>query len=421
AADGGYNIRVARSSNPNGPYYDALGQNMINAKGRSGTLFDDNAIQPYGVKLIGNYRFMNNPNFGYVSPGHNSAYYDSVSGKFFIIFHTRFSGTGEYHEVRTHQLFFNSDEWPVIAPFQYAGETLTSVTVNDMTGVWRFIDHGKDITPTVKNDVAINLNGDGTITGGINGTWSLNGNYYINLIIGGVTYKGVVILNQWDASSSSYVHGFSAVSQQGISVWGAKHPVQPTATRTQTMTRTATGTSTRTNTVQPTGTFTGTRTQTPTYSRTATATTSSTFNVPSSTFTTTNTATATRTNTVQPTNTFTGTRTVTPTWTRTSTRTNTVQPTNTFTGTRTSTPSLTVTDTISSNTPTITPTYSRTATLTQTATNSQQPTSTFTWTRTMTPTWTETITSTFAQTATRTFTQTNTPSFTLTITQTRTY
>lgn len=74
AADGGYNIRVARSKHPDGPYYDAEGHAMINVRGKEGTLFDDRSIEPYGVKLMGNFQFENKS--GYVSPGHNSAFYD---------------------------------------------------------------------------------------------------------------------------------------------------------------------------------------------------------------------------------------------------------------------------------------------------------------------------------------------------------
>ena len=34
-ADGGYNIRVCRSKNPDGPYFDAQGQDMIECRGRA--------------------------------------------------------------------------------------------------------------------------------------------------------------------------------------------------------------------------------------------------------------------------------------------------------------------------------------------------------------------------------------------------
>ncbi|MCL2031029.1 MAG: family 43 glycosylhydrolase, partial [Oscillospiraceae bacterium] len=95
----GYNIRVCRSKNPDGPYEDALGQDMLSCRGAVNSFFDDNAIEPYGVKLMGGYQFRHEEGepgrtTGYLSPGHNSAYYDAESGRYFLIFHTRFTQRG---------------------------------------------------------------------------------------------------------------------------------------------------------------------------------------------------------------------------------------------------------------------------------------------------------------------------------------
>jgi arabinan endo-1,5-alpha-L-arabinosidase len=51
-AAGGYNIRVARSRNPDGPFVDAAGNNMINCKGPQGTTFDDKAIDRTAPSLL---------------------------------------------------------------------------------------------------------------------------------------------------------------------------------------------------------------------------------------------------------------------------------------------------------------------------------------------------------------------------------
>ncbi len=101
-AVGGYNIRVARSKTPDGPFYDAAGNDMIQVKAdKDKPLFDDASIEPFGVKLMGNYLFQRQigdpgtgQGIGYVSPGHNSAYIDPESGKHFLIFHSRFPGRG---------------------------------------------------------------------------------------------------------------------------------------------------------------------------------------------------------------------------------------------------------------------------------------------------------------------------------------
>ena len=116
-SNGGYNIRVARATRPDGPYYDAEGNDMINVKADpTKPLFDDRSIEPYGVKLMGNFLFERKSGdpgtgigTGYVSPGHNSAYYDPATGQQFLIFHTRFPQQGEMHQIRVHQLFMNQD------------------------------------------------------------------------------------------------------------------------------------------------------------------------------------------------------------------------------------------------------------------------------------------------------------------------
>ena len=57
-ANDGYNIRVCRSKNPDGPYEDALGQPMIDCGGKPGTFFHDVDYEGYGVKLMGGYKFL---------------------------------------------------------------------------------------------------------------------------------------------------------------------------------------------------------------------------------------------------------------------------------------------------------------------------------------------------------------------------
>ena len=57
AANGGYNIRVARSQSPAGPYFDAAGTNMDTVRGNPAVLFDDTRIAPHGQKLVGNFQY----------------------------------------------------------------------------------------------------------------------------------------------------------------------------------------------------------------------------------------------------------------------------------------------------------------------------------------------------------------------------
>lgn len=226
AADGGYNIRVARAKTPDGPYYDSMGNDMIDCKGPEGSFFDDETAAQYGVKLMGNYKWMwqegeeGEKRKGIISPGHNSTIYDAENDKYFIIFHTRFEKTGEEHRVRVHQMFFNEDGWPVIAPYRYVGETIGAYEKKDVVGVYKFLKHGRQITTQMKESVNITLYSNGTVSGTYEGDWKLEGENQIVLSLGDETYKGV-FTKQYDEFGEKYVMGFTALSEEGVAVWGS--------------------------------------------------------------------------------------------------------------------------------------------------------------------------------------------------------
>ena len=158
---------------------------------------------------------------GYVSPGGCSVYRDAATGKYILVFHTRFVGSGEVHEVRVHQMYLNADDWPVVAPHRYAGETIAATDVGRVVGSYKLINHGKDIAATVKTSTLIALNADGTITGTATGTWLLSGDHFAVLVLGGTTYRGV-FARQWDDDNQAWVLAFSALSGNGVAVWGSK-------------------------------------------------------------------------------------------------------------------------------------------------------------------------------------------------------
>jgi len=226
-SNGAYNIRVARSKSPDGPYVDARGMDMTQCMGKPGVLFHDPSIQPYGTKLIGNYQFLNTPGepetktVGYLSPGHNSAFYEEQTGKYFIFFHTRFAGRGEHHEVRVHQMFMNRDGWPVVAPYRYTGETIGEYKKGDIAGTYKLIDHGNDISKEIKTSVQIELAKNGKITGSLNGTWKLTNGNELELSLEGTSYSGVV-LRQWDTDNNRSTITFTALSGSGNAVWGSR-------------------------------------------------------------------------------------------------------------------------------------------------------------------------------------------------------
>ena len=226
-------MRVARSKNPNGPYVDAKGTDMASVKANPTLpLFDDASIAPHGQKLFGNHQFSTGAGdagvvSGYVSAGHNSARFEAATQQHFLFFHTRFPGRGEQHEIRVHEMFINEDGWPVVAPLRYAplaksAVVLTpEVTAADAAGTYQFINHGKDISATIKTAQSVRLEAAGVVSGALTGTWSHRGGNKVQLVLPSGTFSGV-LSRQFNANAKRFVVTFTAQGQDGVSVWGVR-------------------------------------------------------------------------------------------------------------------------------------------------------------------------------------------------------
>jgi arabinan endo-1,5-alpha-L-arabinosidase len=233
-ANGAYNMRVARSRNPDGPYLDAKGTDMATVKSNPDLpLFDDATIAPHGQKLFGNHQF--NPGAGeagvasgYVSAGHNSSRYEPATQQYFLFFHSRFPGRGEQHEVRVHEYFINEDGWPVVAPLRYAPLSksalplVADVTTAEAAGSYQFINHGKDISAAIRTAQNVRLEAGGAVSGAVTGTWTHRGANKVQLVLAtGGTFNGL-LSRQYNANAKRFVVTFSAQSADGVSVWGVR-------------------------------------------------------------------------------------------------------------------------------------------------------------------------------------------------------
>lgn len=204
----GYNIRVARSKNPDGPFLDGNGNDISKAT-------TNNNKDSYTMKLMGNYKFSQGTS--YYSPGHNSAIYEKSTGKYYLIFHTRLRLGNEGHEVRTHQMFLNEDGWFVAAPYRNVGDTISTAYVDDLVGSFELVEHGISTTSALQDGSKKTLTfskinaSSGTISGTYSGTWSLSGDHNITIKYGNKTYKGVVFV-QWNEGTKKYSLTISAQS-----------------------------------------------------------------------------------------------------------------------------------------------------------------------------------------------------------------
>ncbi|AQX15106.1 glycoside hydrolase family 43 [Tessaracoccus lapidicaptus] len=238
-ATGGYNVRVARSTAPDGPYVDMSGRDMAEVKADpTKPLFDDATIAPTAVKLMGNHEFSRVPGdpgtgrgIGYVSSGGSSPI--TVDGQSYLIFHTRFPGQGELHQVRVHEMFLDTEGWPVVAPLRYGGEASDATKRADAVGTWAVVDHApKDIDTDVHRAQAVTLTQEGEVTGALTGTWERDGQSRILLHLDGDVIEAE-LSRQFDPNRAEWVWTFSGLRDSGAALWGVRTELVPPAEAVQ--------------------------------------------------------------------------------------------------------------------------------------------------------------------------------------------
>jgi len=120
-----------------------------------------------------------------------------------------------------HQFFINEDGWPVVAPYRYVGETQGTYSEDQVTGIYKYINHGKTINKEAVVSELIQLNKDHTVTGAVEGRWKLKDDgKSMEIVIGEDVYKGVFLV-QWDEYGKKNVMTFTALSDKGVAIWGS--------------------------------------------------------------------------------------------------------------------------------------------------------------------------------------------------------
>ena len=210
---GGYNMRVFRSTSPLGPFTDPAGRQAV--------LPTNPNLDSTGLKVMGNYKFSSLAK-AYMACGHNSVLRDD-DGKWYLFYHTRFDDGAEFHEVRVHSMYFNSQGWPVVAPYEYSGDEISASGYNesDIAGDYEFINHGNSTDGKIINYSTIKLNSDGTISGSVSGKWSqAKDNAEAEIIIGNQAYYGYFLAAKDE--NGKKVMSFTAVGSNNQTVWGAQ-------------------------------------------------------------------------------------------------------------------------------------------------------------------------------------------------------
>ena len=228
APDGGYEMRIFRSKNPDGPYVDTNNKSAIY---NSWALNYGNG-DTRGEKLLGAYNNWGFMNVGECSQGHNSVIIGEDNNTY-LVYHTKFNDGTFGHLVRVHQMFMNSEGWPVVAPFEYSGENINDKDISstsifdkeDIIGTYNIIVHKYGMNHREFEEAKlemISLNADGTISGAYKGTWAItNQTSYISINLGSDKYNGVVVEQRMEPTDIKALC-FTGCNQKGVNVWGYK-------------------------------------------------------------------------------------------------------------------------------------------------------------------------------------------------------
>ena len=233
--NGGYQMRVFRSSKPDGPYTDSKSSNNSAIFSSYLLNFGPNENDNNrGVNIFGAYTSWGNQtkgNYGERSQGHNSII-AAEDGRTYLVYHTRFQNWGESHQVRVHQVFQSKNGWLVAAPFEYTGEEVKSADIattqqiadTRIPGKYKLLIHNYKLDHRKKDaasPVDVELKSDGTITGSVTGTWKTEaGTSYVTLKLGSTYYHGVMVEQTLEPTNTK-VPAFTAVAATtGVTVWG---------------------------------------------------------------------------------------------------------------------------------------------------------------------------------------------------------
>ena len=230
---GGYQMRVFRSEKPDGPYKDSRGASAVYTQYAKN--FGPNC-DTRGVNIFGAYGDWGLMSLAEREQGHNSII-AAEDGRTYLVYHTRFQ-----------------DGWLVAAPFEYTGETVKSadisttqqVATENIPGTYKLMIHryGLDYkwgNQELVTPIDITLSADGTISGDKSGTWeAVEGTSYVNLTIGGLLYKGVMVNQVMESNTTNWPSttftannknktvAITALARSGVTAWAYRTGDDPT-------------------------------------------------------------------------------------------------------------------------------------------------------------------------------------------------
>lgn len=210
-----YNIRVGRSTSPQGPFLDYFG-NDINEK-------EDNAPM-----IVAPYRFDNHSGWQGVS---HCAVFDDQQGNYFVAHQGRPGIDKYFMNLHVRKLFWTADGWPIASPERYAGVIQDQISEDELVGAFEFIDFdykvvpgyaNEQLSPNFQESTTIELLADGTVSGNELSSWNY-ADGILELTLNNLIYQLTVFRGRdWENSIASTILFSGLNPQTAYAVWGKK-------------------------------------------------------------------------------------------------------------------------------------------------------------------------------------------------------
>ena len=230
-----YNVRVGRSSTPEGPFTDYTGKAV------------KDTTNNFPI-LTAPYRFENHP--GWAGTAHCGVF-RTDDGQYFMVHQGRLSPQNQLMVLHLRQLFFTPEGWPVVSPERYAGTKPRKFRPADLVGEWEIIrvqepmyerrleagqilwGEGELKQEEWNSSTRLTLDKQGAWTGTItnakgtpqpmNGQWSFGPDtQLLNLTAGEEQFHNLRIFAGHDWENNTETVLFTGLDQRGRSVWGKR-------------------------------------------------------------------------------------------------------------------------------------------------------------------------------------------------------
>ena len=207
-----YNIRVGRSKNLLGPYFDPNGREMTDL---------DDYKNEVGFMMACGYRFEDGQ--AWMGPGHNSVLRDD-DNSWYLVCHIRPHNFKRVpiSTMHIHKIFWTPDGWPVASPECYAGEKDQAIEKKWIVGDYERIKLVPTIPQGVLNSVPLTLHENGKMECcSIHGHWEQVDDTTIKIFYGNIA-ETCKISAAWDWEKGEPTIIFTGKDQYGVGVWGKK-------------------------------------------------------------------------------------------------------------------------------------------------------------------------------------------------------